>query len=243
MKLGRWFQNGKQKKRNKGWFKLSTDNEKVEEGVNEGQVEELVVENENINTENILSKENQDKTVLDLIVSTENIVKERKLFLYEINALNEQLASANETINRIKQELSAKDQMLEDNKKEIENLEKNLASNQSKYDQLLEDYKQYRNEATAEYEKISVQLKLEMDKYKQLNEEFKAFKQESSAKINELTETIRNLEIENKRYIKQYHEILEEKSKLIESINAFTERMSSSFLQKVAKSSNNGKQP
>lgn len=229
------------KKRNKGWFKLSTDNEKVEEGVNEGQVEELVVENENINTENILSKENQDKTVLDLIVSTENIVKERKLFLYEINALNEQLASANETINRIKQELSAKDQMLEDNKKEIENLEKNLASNQSKYDQLLEDYKQYRNEATAEYEKISVQLKLEMDKYKQLNEEFKAFKQESSAKINELTETIRNLEIENKRYIKQYHEILEEKSKLIESINAFTERMSSSFLQKVAKSSNNGK--
>jgi len=224
------------KKKNKGWFKLSADNEQVQEGSNEGQVEELVIENENVNTENVLSKENQDKTVLDLIVSTENIIKERKLFLYEINALNEQLASANETINRIRQELSAKDQMLEDSKKEIENLENNLANSQEKYEQLLEDYKAYRNESTAEYEKISVQLKLEMDKYKQLNDEFKAFKQESSDKINELTETIRNLEIENKRYIKQYQEILEEKSKLIESINAFTERMSSSFLQKVSKS-------
>lgn len=116
----------------------------------------MVIENENVNTENVLSKENQDKTVLDLIVSTENIIKERKLFLYEINALNEQLASANETINRIRQELSAKDQMLEDSKKEIENLENNLANSQEKYEQLLEDYKAYRNESTAEYEKISV---------------------------------------------------------------------------------------
>ena len=52
-------------------------------------------------------------------------------------------------------------------------------------------------------------------------------------KISELDETIRNLEIENQKYLEQYQTIMREKAELMKTINDFTDRMSFSLLTKT----------
>lgn len=180
----------------------------------------------------LFSKDNQDKVVLDLIVSLENIIKDRRLILYRSKGLEDQLHTATETINRMKQELMKKDQLLQENSKEIRKLENILTNKQMSYDQVLEDYKDYQNKSNIEYERISNQLETEINKYNKFNEEFTSFQHQNILKINELEETIRSLKIENQQYAQQYQQILDEKSQLMQTINDFTARMSFSFSQK-----------
>lgn len=185
------------------------------------------------NGKNLFSKDNQDKVVVDLITSIENVIQNRQLILYEKKGLDDQLRSANETISRIKQDIVKKDQVLQEKNKEIRELETSLTNKQMAYDQLLEDYREYQTASSMEYDKISNQLETETNKYKKLNEESIAIQQQNMLKINELEERIRNLEIENKQYIDQYQTIVNEKSELMETINDFTQRMSFSFTPKT----------
>ena len=53
----------------------------------------------------LFSRNNQDKVVLDLIASAENIIKDRQLIHCENAETNEQLQAANDTIRRLKQDL------------------------------------------------------------------------------------------------------------------------------------------
>lgn len=184
----------------------------------------------------LFSKDNQDKVVLDLMVSLENIVKDRQLILYKNKGLEEQLFTANETISRIKQDLIKKEQLLQGSNKEILRLEDILTNKQMSYDQLLEDYKEYQDSSNAEYEQISNQLEIEINKYNKLNEESKNTQYKNMLRINELEEVIRSLEIENQRYEQQYQQILNEKSELMQTINDFTARMSFSFSPKPSTS-------
>lgn len=179
----------------------------------------------------LFDKSNQDKVVLDLIVSLENIIKERELILHKNKELKDQLHTASETINRVKHELTKKDQLLQESSKEISKLENKLSNKQMSYDQLLEDYKEYQNTASIEYERISGQLETEVNKYNKLNEEFLSFQHNNMLKINELEETIRILRVENQQYAQQYQQILDEKAQLMKTINDFTARMSFSFSQ------------
>lgn len=226
------------------WFKSST-NTQDQSSVGQqavvtevGKEEQLpnVKEPEQGNEQNnnhIFSKDNQDKIVLDLIVSMENMIKDRQLILYKNKGLEEQLFAANETISRIKQELMKKDQLLQEKNKEIRGLENGLTNKQMSYDQLLEDYKEYQNNSRIEYEKISNQLETEINKYNKLNEESINSQYQNMLKINELEEIVRSLSTENQQYIQQHQKILEEKSELMKTINDFTERMSFSFSQKT----------
>lgn len=178
---------------------------------------------------NLFSKDNQDKVALDVIVSIENMLKERQLQSYKNNGLEEQLYTANETINRFKHDQIKKDQLLQEKNKEIRELENNLTNKQMRYDQLLEDYKEYQLKSNMEYEKISNQLETEMTKYNKLYEESMNSQYQSMLKINELEEKIRNLAIENQKFVEQYQKIVDEKADLLQTINDFTERMSFSF--------------
>lgn len=232
------------KKRVMDWFKSTNINQEqdsveqqisIAEATEEEQllnIKKIEQENEQ-NNNHIFSKDNQDKVVLDVIVSLENMIKDRQLILYKNKGLEEQLFAANETISRIKQELMKKDQLLQEKSKEIRGLESSLTNKQMSYDQLLEDYKEYQNNSRIEYEKISNQLETEINKYNKLNEESINNQYQSMLKINELEEKVRSLDTENQQYVQQYKKILDEKSELMKTINDFTERMSFSFSQKT----------
>lgn len=236
-------------KKRLGWFKKplsnQTDVEIEEQDLIEAEEEqqvaseqEEVVKNEIIEQETtikdpaIFSRDNQDKISMDVIVSIENLIKDRQLLSYRYDALVEQLDNANETINRYKREQLKKEQIIQDKTKEIRDLEISLTNKQMSYDQLLEDYKEYQLSHNLEYDKLSNQLETEKTKYNKLYEESTKIQAQNLQKISELEDRIRNLEIENQKYLEQYEKIAEEKAQLLKTINDFTERMSFSFSQK-----------
>jgi len=237
------------KKRGLSWFRpsiskdnqtennLDTDKDRIQDLQDENL--EKVDKAEKIEKENdslILSKDKQDKVVQDLIVSLENLIKDRQLIIYRNRSLEDQLSAANETISRMKKDLLKKEQQLQEKNKEIRELENSLTNKQMSYEQLLEDYKEFQENSNMEYERISAQLEAEIEKYNKLNEESMEVQYKNMLKINELEETIRNLRIENQQYLQQYEKILNEKSELMKIINDFTEKMSFSFSPKVTAS-------
>ncbi|KQL36522.1 MULTISPECIES: hypothetical protein [Bacillaceae] len=181
----------------------------------------------------ILSKDNQDKLSLDLIVSLENLLNDRQLMFYKNEGLEEQLQTANESNSRLKHDLVKKEQLVQDKNKEIRTLESNLTNKQMSYDQLLEDYKEYQSTSSSDFDNISIQLEKEINKYNMLKEESSNNQYQNMLSIRELEERIRELEVENQKSIEQYTQVLEEKTELMKTINDFTERMSFSFTTKV----------
>lgn len=230
-------------KKRLGWFKNHLSNQQEfmqKEESMETIIEYLPVDNENqkqqdtfqsIDSEEtfIFSRENRDKIALDVIVSIENIIKDRQLLTYKYNALVEQLEKANQTINNLKKEQLKKEQIIQEKTKEIRDLEIILTNKQMSYDQLLEDYKEYQLKHNLEYDKLTNQLETEKAKYHKLFEESARIQTQQAQKINELEEHIRSLEIENQKYLEQYEKIVEEKAQLMKTISDFTERMSFSF--------------
>ncbi len=227
------------------WFKGVLSNENITEKQQEGEIliEEKVIPNENLvqslveSNHAILAKDSQDKIALDVIVSLENIIKDRQLLTYKNKGIEEQLQAANETINRFKQDQIKSEQQLQEKNREIRDLENNLTNKQMSYDQLLEDYKEFQQTSKLEYEKISNQLENQITKYNMLYEESSNTQYQSMLKINSLEEKIRNLEIENENYTEQYQKIANEKADLMKTINDFTERMSFSFKAATSNSS------
>ncbi|MBS4201184.1 hypothetical protein KHA93_16210 [Bacillus sp. FJAT-49732] len=222
------------------WFKgvLSNQNQLDKNSpVQEGAVTEIAAEesdqpviNSNIQ---LFSKDNQDKIASDVIASIENMLKDRQLLSYKNIGLEDQLYSANETINRFKHDLIKKDQLLQEKNKEIRDLENSLTSKQMLYDQLLEDYKEYQAKSNMEYEEISNQLEKETAKYNKLYEESTNVQYQNMLTIQKLEDKIRNLEIENNKYVEQYQKIVNDKKELMQTINDFTERMSFTFSTKT----------
>lgn len=243
------------KKKKVSWFKASNyvqnqlEQDNIDQPVdvttimNEKQLNDMKDSDEkDIQNDNtLLLKDNQDKIVTDLIISLENMIKDRQLILYKNKDIDEQLFAANETINRIKQDLKNKEQLLLEKNRETQGLESNLTNKQMTYDQLLEDYKEYQNTSNTEYEKISIQLNTEINKYNKLNDELIDSQHQNMLKINELEEKIRNLEIENKQYKQQYQKVVDEKSELMKTINDFTDRMSFSLSSKTTSNPPNSK--
>ena len=181
----------------------------------------------------LFSRDNQDKIALDAFVAIENLLKDRQLLTYKNHGLEDQLNAANEMIHRFKHDQIKKEQLIQEKNKDIRELETNLTNKQMSYDQLLEDYKAYQLYSNIEYEKISSQLQTETIKYNKLHEESTNNQYNSMLKISELDETIRNLEIENQKYLEQYQTIMREKAELMKTINDFTDRMSFSLLTKT----------
>lgn len=235
-------------KKGLGWFKgnraTSETNEAWENIITEKEASASIVDIEENSSEmeaqaepgtkNVFSKDNQDKVSLDLIVAVENMLKDRELFKIKQSELSSRLQEANETISRYKHDLEKRDLLIQEKNNEIHSLETSLSSKQMSYDQLLEDYKDFQQKSTTEYESLSNQLETSLDKYTKLNEEFTNSKYEHTRIVSELEEKIRSMEIDNKNYASQYEQILAEKKELMQTINEFTERMSFSFAPKTA---------
>lgn len=216
--------------------KNNADNQEIavtaEEPVYSAEVEVPAAESH----KHLFSKDNQDKIGLDVIVSIENMLKERQLLSYKNKGLEDQLLTANETINRYKHEQIKRDQLVQEKNKEIRELENVLTNKQMSYDQLLEDYKEYQLTSNLAYEKLSNQLETETAKYNKLYEESNHSQYQSMLKINSLEEKVRELEIGNQKFAEQYQNILDDKARLMQTINDFTEKMSFSFSPKTSAS-------
>src|SRR5690606_15573989 len=158
-----------------------SENEKVH---NMNNSEELEAQSNN----QIFSKDNQDKVVIDLIVSLENLIKDRQLIIYKKKSLEDQLSLANDTISRMKKDLIKKEQLLQEKNKEIRELENSLTNKQMSYEQLLEDYKEFQDNSNMEYDRLSTQLEAEINKYNKLNEESMDTQYKNMLRINELEE-------------------------------------------------------
>ncbi|MUG67078.1 MULTISPECIES: hypothetical protein [Paenibacillus] len=234
-------------KRGMVWFKNALSKpEKQDEVIQEGVAAEETQAEPALSAESghtpdeggngVFSKDHQDKISLDVIVSIENILKDRQLLTYKNKGLEEQLAAANEAISRYKHEQIKKDQLIQEKSKEIRELENVLTNKQMSYDQLLEDYKEYQLTSNLAYEKLSSQLETEIAKYNKLQEETTNTQYQNMLKINALEDKIRALEIENQKYAEQYRNIVDEKAKLMQTITDFTEKMSFSFTPKGATS-------
>jgi len=205
------------------------------EGADDLLIEEAVAIESNTQKQPF-SKDNQDKVSLDLIISLENMLNDRQLTIFKNKDLEDQLYTANEMISRLKHDQMKKDQIIQEKNKEISVVEGKLTKKQMSYDQLIEDYKEYQNNSNNEFEKMTIQLEKEVQKYNKLNDISTKTQYQNMIKIKDLEEKIRDLEIENQKYVEQYHKILEEKNELMKTINDFTERMSFSFSTKPATS-------
>lgn len=181
----------------------------------------------------LFDKSNKDKVSLDLIAAVENFMKDRDLTLYKNKGLDNQLFTANENIRFLKKDQEEKENIIARKNKQILDLESNLTNKQMAYDQVLEDYKEFKTISTLEQEKLSIQIDKEVNKYATLNEEYVNNQYQNMLKINELEGKLRNLEIENHQFEKDYKLIKEEKQTLLESINDFTGRMSFSLSPKI----------
>ncbi|GGI17603.1 hypothetical protein [Gottfriedia solisilvae] len=205
------------------------------EGADDHLIEEAVAIESNTQKQPF-SKDNQDKVSLDLIISLENMLNDRQLTIFKNKDLEDQLYTANEMISRLKHDQMKKDQIIQEKNKEISVVEGKLTKKQMSYDQLIEDYKEYQNNSNNEFEKMTNQLEKEVQKYNKLNDISTKTQYQNMIKIKDLEEKIRDLEIENQKYVEQYHKILDEKNELMKTINDFTERMSFSFSTKPATS-------
>lgn len=216
----------------RGWFKnvltarTESDNELVL--LQEGSEDESI----GVNTDSpkldydLLE---QDKTALDLILAVENLLNDRQLFQFKSKDTEDQLYSANETINRLKNELSKREHQSLEKEKEFRSLEDKLTNKQMSYDQLLEDYKDFQSTSNSGIENLKFQLEKERNKYFQLNEEFSKHQYDAMQKAKELEEKLRDSEAENLKISSQYQKVMEEKAQLLQSVTDFTERMSFSF--------------
>lgn len=220
-----------------GWFKSNilnktADDEILEEEEVLEEDKEEIFEDKSKDVDqikNMLSKNNKDKIVLDLIMPLENLIKDRQMVILNNDDLEDKLRVANEAIDRMKKNIEAQEVRLESRDREIQALENNLSNKQMSYDQLLEDYREFQKISSNEYEDISNRLNMEVNKYKRFNEEVANDQYVSMQKINTLEEKIRSLEIEKQQYLDNYNRVYQEKNDLMKSIDDFTKRMTFSF--------------
>lgn len=180
----------------------------------------------------LFQRENMDKLTLDMVVSVENLLKDRQLVLINNQALKEHLHNAYENINKLKADVARQDQIIRDKNLEYNLLEEKLTTKQMNYDQLLENYKDYQYTSNTEFESLKTQFEKEVNKYKKLNDEFTQYQYKNMQIHKSLEEKIRDLEAENQKVNDQYQKIQEEKNQLLATFSDFSERLSFSLSNK-----------
>ena len=189
------------------------------------EIAEKVQEEEDATSREILSiKEDEDKITFDLVVAVKNIVNDRQLTVNRLVNIEVQLTDAIEKNIKLKGDMRKKEKEILEAHEFIKTLEDKLMTKQMTYDQLLEDYKHYQDNAKAEIDNVKFSFQKEQEKYVKLTLEAKIHQNEANQKIDQLEEKIRDLEAENKNINEQFQISLAEKNQLLQTINEFTNR-------------------
>jgi chromosome segregation ATPase len=187
-----------------------------------------------------------DKFSYDLIVAVKNIINEKKGIDNKIENTEIKLTDAKEKIKSLKLAIQKKERETNDYKSVINDFEEKIMKMQMSYDQLLEDYQNYQEEAKTEFENVKFLYQKEQEKYAILTADSKEQQMELHNTIEKLEERIRDLEAENKNITDKYNETLTEKNDLLQIINDFTGRFAGNSSKKVTikdKFTGNGEPP
>lgn len=196
----------------------------IPEQVIEEEVEEFAAEEDYTSREVLSIKEDEDKITFDLVVAVKNIVNDRQLTVNRLANIEVQLSDAIEKNIKLKSDFNKKEKELQEAHDFIRSLEEKITTKQMTYDQLLEDYKTYQENAKAEIDNVKFLFQKEQEKYVKLTLEAKINQNEANQKIDNLEERIRDLEAENKKITEQYQMSLADKNQLLQTINEFTNR-------------------
>lgn len=187
-----------------------------------------------------------DKFSYDLIVAVKNIINEKKRIDNKIENTEIKLKDAKEKIKSLELAIQKKERETNDYKSVINDFEEKIMKMQMSYDQLLEDYQNYQEEAKTEFENVKFLYQKEQEKYAILTADSKEQQMELHNTIEKLEERIRDLEAENKNITDKYNESLTEKNDLLQIINDFTGRFAGNSSKKVTikdKFTGNGEPP
>ncbi len=170
-----------------------------------------------------------DKLSLDLVSAVDHILSDRQIVLYRISDLEHLKGDANDNISRLNSEIERLRKLIEEKEAVIRELEEKLLNKQMRYDQLIEDFKEYQDSTKIEMNDLKFQLDKAYGKYEKLQQQLKNNRTEYVQQINELEERIRELEVQNQKVTDEYMRTLEDKNRLLQSFAHFTENMSLSM--------------
>lgn len=203
--------------------------ENKREEVREAEIVVTQSEKDYNNVINIPSKLEKDKITLDLVTAVNQYIKSRQLSQQEIALLEAKLSESMDQINLLKGELSRANEIILERDKQIANYEKKLVDKNLMIDQMIEDNNEIRSTLSNEISELKSLLSIEQKKYKKLTIEAEQENRELANKIREHEEKIRQLESEKASLAENYNKLREENRYLMNMINDFTNRMSSSF--------------
>lgn len=183
--------------------------------------------------DDILMKDNQDKVVLDSVIALENLLKDRQLVLHGYKNIKEKLKNATEEINQAKNENEHQKVLINEKDRIIQKREQDIAEQQMIYDQLLEDYRLFKQNSQEELTSFTEELDRLNKNYQRLMSQSTKEQADYLSKITLFEEKIRTLEIENETYQTKYDQMHQEKNRLMEKVDHFTkqiDQMSLSFI-------------
>ncbi len=171
----------------------------------------------------------KDKTILDLLSAVEHIVRERQLADHNLKDLHKRQKHSQEQIDALQKEVTRANQAFGERDNRIAVLEEKLADKNVSIDQLMEDYGQLQSSTGDEIRGLKSEIELREQKYQNCVEKSGQESMEKTLLINNMEAKLMELETERNRFKTMYDNIRKENTYLLNLINDFTHRMSSSL--------------
>lgn len=177
----------------------------------------------------IVNINDKDKISLDLLLAVEQIIKDRQFTKLTLDEQKQKLTYSYENNEKLKRDMNSLEQRILEKDRELDNTEQKLTNKQMNFDQLLEDFKELQVSTASEIEDLQYKVEMGLNKYNKLNEEANEYRITSMKETEVLQEKVRELRVQNEQLHAQYKNEVVQKSKLLNTINDFTDHLSSSL--------------
>ncbi|MGY4793612.1 hypothetical protein MHB40_01170 [Lysinibacillus sp. FSL K6-0057] len=171
-----------------------------------------------------------NKAVMDLIVSTEQIAHQHQMSEHRYIELQNRYKHTSEQLSERIKEVNRLNKIIESKESRIDTLEKKITDKNLQLDQHMEDYKEMQFSLTNEIEELKNIINVENKKYQSFNEQYEKETLDWVNKLKKKEDIILKLESENANYKEQNEHIRKENEYLMSMASDFTNRMSASFL-------------
>ncbi len=186
----------------------------------------------------ITNKLEKDKITLDLINAVNQIVRARQLTEQNLQELQVRFShSQNQNVLKDK-EITRVNEIVAEKEKQIEELESKLSDKNIKIDHLMEEVREIQSAMSSEIKELNKVVDLEQEKNLKYKDRYEKESMDLIIKLKKSEELIINLETENNNLSKLYDSIRNENKYLLNMVNDFADRMSSS-LEKTSRQKSN----
>ncbi|WP_029422945.1 hypothetical protein [Alicyclobacillus macrosporangiidus] len=169
----------------------------------------------------------QDELASKLFYSVTEILEDRRQLKELILEYGKRLELAERKIAELQEDNRVAQHKLEKKDQEIEQKERLLLEGQLKYQQLYEDFQQFRGEQAEEYQRLQQQIGELQARYEALNGEYGRFRAHSTREIERLQSQLRESEVRNTQLQAQYDAVRNENANLARRVADFARQISS----------------